>query len=309
MKKEVKDRLNKLMPGRVQFNAGLAPLTTFRLGGPAAALAEPDSMEELTGLLEVLRQSGQPWFILGGGSNVLFRDGGFKGVVLRLGRHFSKVTVTGADGPDVFVEAGAAAPTASLVRLCRRQGLAGLEFLAGIPGWIGGALAMNAGAQSGQICQAVTRIDLMTPDQGLLALSGPDIKAVYRSLELPEGAVILKAAFRLKQSRPEAVEALVRDILARRRAGQPQGVRSAGCIFRNPVGDAAGRLIDQAGLKGRRQGQAWVAREHANFIVHRGQARSEDVVGLVETVRSEVKARFGVDLEPEIKIVGSDVET
>ena len=308
MKKEVKDKLSKLMPGRVQFDVGLAPLTTFRLGGPASVLAEPDSVEELTSLLEAVRGAEVPWFILGGGSNVIFRDGGFKGVVLRLGRSFSKVSVTGGDGSEVLVEAGAAAPTAALVRLCRRRGLSGLEFLAGIPGWVGGALAMNAGAQSGEICQAVTRIDLVTPNDGFMVISGREIKAAYRGLELPEGSVILKAAFRLKQSQPEAVEALVQDILAKRRAGQPKGVRSAGCIFRNPPGDAAGRLIDQAGLKGRRQGQAWVAREHANFIVHGGRARAEDVIGLLETVRSEVKARFGVDLEPEVKIVGSDVE-
>ena len=308
MKQEVKDRLKRLMPDRVQFHVGLAPLTTFRLGGPAEVLAEPDSVEELTGLLETVQAENLPWFILGGGSNILFRDGGFQGVVVRLGRRFSKIAVTGGDGHEVLVEAGAAAPTSALVKLCRRQGLSGLEFLAGIPGWIGGALAMNAGAQGGEICKAVTRIDLVTLSGTLTTLSGPAIKAAYRGLELPAGAVILKAVFRLQQSEPEAVEALVQDILARRRAVQPKGVRSAGSIFRNPPGDAAGRLIDKAGLKGRRQGQAWVAREHANFIVHGGQARSEDVIGLMNTVRSEVKAKFGVDLEPEVKIIGSDME-
>ncbi|MFH1138916.1 MAG: UDP-N-acetylmuramate dehydrogenase [Pseudomonadota bacterium] len=302
---EAVQALDSIMPGRVRRDQPLAGLTTFRLGGPAAAFVEPENRDELAAVLRLARELALPLFILGGGSNVLFRDGGFPGVVIRLGRGLAGVeAVPDLDRPGARVTVGAAERNARLVRYCLEKGLSGLEFLAGIPGRVGGALAMNAGAHGGEIANALAELEIMTPDGQIAALARSEIKARYRGLELPAGAVILSGTFHLAPADPREVKSAVAGLLARRLAGQPRGVHSAGCVFRNPAGQSAGRLIDQAGLKGLMVGRAFVAPEHANFIVHRGGAAAWQVLALMEAVKSAVKARFGLDLEPEIKIVG-----
>lgn len=307
MEPEIKKALIELGAGRIALDASLADLTTFGLGGPAAALAEPDTLEELTRLMQFIHAQDLPWFILGGGSNILVRDGGFPGVAVRLGRGFAEVTAN-ADGGQILVRAGASTPTAQLLAFCRREGYAGLEFLAGIPGWIGGALVMNAGTHDGQIMDRVTRVTCLNQDAGIEDIPREQLKAGYRKLELPEGVIILGAEFRLEASTPEAVDAKVKDNLARRASTQPKGVKSAGCIFKNPPGDYAGRLIDEAGLKGKSAGRAWVSDEHANFIVHRGKATAGQVLRLIDRVRQTVLEKYRVELETEIRIVGVDGE-
>ncbi len=304
----IKKRLDELVPGRVTYEAPLAGMTTFGLGGPAKALIEPNTEKELSAVLELVRENKLPLFILGGGSNVLFRDGGFPGVVIRLGPGFAELTVLEHNGEGVRVEAGAAALTAKLVTLCRREGLSGLEFLAGIPGRVGGALAMNAGARGGEIGQALSSLIVMDAEGQVAEIGAERIKVSYRKLELTENTVILKGMFNLRASRSEKVKTEIRRILERRLAAQPRRVKSAGCVFKNPPNQAAGRLIDEAGLKGRTVGGAWVAREHANFIVHDGRANAGQIIELMEIVRKEVKDKFGVLLDPEIKIVGMNGE-
>jgi len=244
--------------------------------------------------------------VLGGGSNVLVRDGGFPGVVIQLGRVFSRITPVESSSREILIEAGAAAFLARLVNWTRNKGLSGIEFLAGIPGWIGGALVMNAGAQGGEISRAVRSITVINQEGRIQELARAQLGFGYRRLDLPQGTVILKGLFALRRSSPKEVKDRVKEVLIRRRAGQPQGLKSAGCVFKNPPEEAAGRLIEMAGLKGRTVGHAWVAHEHANFIVHRGRATAGEVLDLLDLVRSEVKTRFGVELEPEIKIVGTD---
>ncbi|MFH1092067.1 MAG: UDP-N-acetylmuramate dehydrogenase [Pseudomonadota bacterium] len=304
MEAEIKKRLQELAPDRVRFDAPLAGLTTLQIGGPAEVLIEPESLEQLRGVMNLVRRESLPWFILGGGSNVLFDDQGFSGVVLRLGQGFASLRVLESGGDEVLVEAGAAALTAGLLSLSRRQGLSGLEFLAGIPGRLGGALAMNAGAQGGQVMDAVHSLEVLEASNNLGRLDRDELRASYRQLDLPPGTVILKGIFRLHRATTEEVGARIEQVLTRRRQTQPHGVRSAGCVFKNPPGDSAGRLIDRAGLKGRQIGQVWVSEEHANFIVHRGRATSGQVLELMEIIRRDVKGKFGVELEPEIKIVG-----
>jgi UDP-N-acetylmuramate dehydrogenase len=307
MEPEIKKAITELGLEHVSFDAPLAGLTTFGLGGPAEVLAEPDSPEELTRLMHFIRAQDIPWFILGGGSNLLVRDGGVPGVVIRLGHGFAEIKIA-VQEDHIALEAGAAAPTAQIVSLCRREGYAGLEFLAGIPGWIGGAVAMNAGTHEGQILDRVIRITCLNRDAELESTLRKDLVADYRSLELPEGTIILGVEFRLEQAAPEAVEAKVKDNLARRSATQPKGVKSAGCIFKNPAGDYAGRLIDEAGLKGKSAGRAWVSEDHANFIVHRGKATAEQVLRLIERVRQTILDKYNVELETEIRVVGVDRE-
>lgn len=309
MEREIKVRLGELTSGRVRFDEPLAPFTTFGLGGPAAALVEPESVSELKAVLKYARKTGLPFVILGAGSNVLFREGGFPGLVLRFGETFSEIKIIGTSGDGlVTVEAGAGAPLSRLMDFTRENGLSGLEFLCGIPGSVGGAMFMNAGAFGGEIADAASKLVVITPEGDMDDLESDRIWAEYRRLHLPEGSIILKVLFSLNQSASGSVKEKCREYLNRRRDIQPAGLKSAGSVFKNPPKEPAGRLIDQAGLKGRRIGRAWVSEEHANFIVHKGDARADDVIELIGIIQREVKARFGVDLEPEIKILGLDAD-
>ncbi|MBW1709176.1 MAG: UDP-N-acetylmuramate dehydrogenase [Deltaproteobacteria bacterium] len=301
-------RLDQLAPGHVKFDEPLAHLTTFGLGGPADALVEPDSISELSEVLRFARNRRMPLFLLAAGSNVLFRDGGFPGVVVKLGPGFSKLDVLGSDGDRVTVEAGAAVSIGSLIKFLQKEGLSGLEFLAGIPGTVGGALAMNAGAFGGEISDLLHVLHVLDADGQVKKLSQSQISASYRHLDLPDGSIIVKAMFILTRSTTGQVKEKIRGYLGRRWTVQPTGVKSAGSIFKNPSLEPAGKLIDQAGLKGRSIGRAWVSEKHANFIVHRGEACAGDVIQLIDLVQSEVRKKFGVELEPEIIIEGVDRE-
>ena len=305
MDRETRRMIERIAQDHVEFDAPLAGCTTFGLGGPARALVGPESVDELAAVLAACRQKKLPVFILGGGSNVLVLDGGYPGLVLRLGNSFAGIRRLESDGSHVLVEAGAAEPTARLVEHTRKRGWSGLECLAGIPGWVGGALAMNAGTRDGRIMDAVARLEVLTAEGRTACFERNDLEAGYRRLDLPKGAVILKGVFRLTPGEPDAVAAGIKAVMDRRGKSQPKGVRSAGCIFKNPPGDFAGRLIDRAGLKGKTAGGAWIAGEHANFIVHRGNATAGDVVALMELARSAVRERFDVELEPEILVIGT----
>jgi UDP-N-acetylmuramate dehydrogenase len=309
MERAIKMRLDELTSGRVRFEEPLAPLTTFGLGGPAAALLEPESIAELKAVLGYVNRTGLPFVFLGAGSNVLFREGGFPGLVIRFGEAFSEIRIidSGREG-FISVEAGAGAPLSRLMDFTKDNGLSGLEFLSGIPGSVGGAMCMNAGAFGGEITKCAVKLTLIAP-WGDIDELGPDrIRAEYRRLQLPEGAVILSAVFSLTQSTTETVKEKCRDYLNRRWAIQPTGIKSAGSVFKNPPDGPAGKFIDEAGLKGRRVGEAWVSEKHANFIIHKGQAKASDVIELISIVQKEVKTRFGIDLEPEIRIYGQDTE-
>lgn len=292
-----------MCPDRVEFNRPLASLTTYGLGGQAWAVARPDTVDQLRRLMAWAAARHWPVFVLGGGSNVLFSDQGFQGLIIRLGRGFQRLEALGADSGRVVVSVGAAVKTPLLVARCREWGWAGLEFLAGIPGVVGGALAMNAGASGGEIVDAVSSVEVMWADGRVRRLARTDLKPDYRGLGLPDDAVILGAVFDLTPDDPPAIKARIRDIMVRRSQGQPRGVKSAGCVFKNPSGESAGRLIDRAGLKGAAEGGAFVSPKHANFIVHRGRASSADVTRLIRRVKDEVARRHGCELETEIKII------
>lgn len=308
MRPEVKSELIRLFPNRVRFDISLADLTTYGLGGPAMALVEPDTVTEIQAVLGLAAAWNIPWVVLGGGSNVLFRDGGFPGLVIRLGAGMAKIELIAARGQRAIVQAGAAAPLAALVQLARKQGLSGLECLAGIPGWVGGALVMNAGAYGSYITDTLLYLEIIDAQGNMIRLEKDRLGAHYRGVNLPPQAVIVSGTFELERVESRQVEAKAAEIVGRRLAGQPKGVKSAGCVFKNPIGQPAGRLIDQAGLKGRTIGGAWVASEHANFIVHRGQATAADVLTLMATVQAAVKEKFGIELELEIKVLGVNGE-
>jgi UDP-N-acetylmuramate dehydrogenase len=274
----------------------LASGTTFRIGGPARWLVEPDSPEQAADTLRAARECDLAVRLLGGGSNLLVRDAGVDGVVLRLSR-LSGVE-WGADG-SVTVGGGASLPR--LVREATRRGLSGLEGLTGVPGSVAGALVMNAGGRHGEICASVRWVDVLDSDGTPRRLSRAEAGFRYRDSDL-RGRIVLGARLELASTDPAALASRYTDIMRDKKETQPLGKPNAGCIFKNPAGEKAGRLIDQCGLKDARAGAARVSSLHANFIINEGRAAADDVLSLIDRIRAEVAARRGIFLDLEILV-------
>jgi UDP-N-acetylmuramate dehydrogenase len=284
--------------GRVQASAALAPFTWFRVGGPAEWLVRPADVDDMLLLLRDL-PGAVPLTVIGAASNLIVRDGGVRGVVLRLaGRGFGDVAVE-ADG----VVAGAAALDATVAEHAAAAGLAGLEFLSGIPGAIGGAVAMNAGAYGAEVKDSLDWAEVATPD-GLLRLTAADLAFAYRKAVLPPRGVVVRARFRAMPGDAAAIAARMAEIRAAREATQPVRARTGGSTFKNPPGAKAWALVDAAGCRGLRQGGAQVSEKHTNFLLNTGGATAADIEGLGETVRARVLASSGIALEWEIKRIG-----
>lgn len=268
----------------------LSELTTLKVGGPA----EVWEVEDTAGLVNA---TAEPFLVIGGGSNLLVSDTGVSERVVRLGRSFNDVR-NFAGQHDVWL--GAATPLPGLVRRAQKAGLSGLEGLLGVPAVLGGAVAMNAGTRYGEMSDTLQEVELFV-NGALERLPADALQLSYRHAVLPPGAVVTRARLRLTPSTPAAVEATLAKVDSAR-AGQPK-VKSAGCAFKNPPGDSAGRIIDAAGLKGLRRGDAMVASEHGNFILNLGAATAADVVELVSAIRKEL-SRVGADLELEWRLWG-----
>ncbi len=285
--------------GRVQHDAPLAPATWFRVGGAAEALVRPADAEDLCGFLRALPPE-LPVTVLGAASNLIVRDGGLPGVVLRLGRGFSEVTVE-ADG----VIAGAACLDATVAEHAAAAGLGGLEFLCGIPGALGGAVAMNAGAYGGDMAGCLDWAEIVTRDGGLVRVPAQRLALTYRHSALPPEAVVVRARLRATPGDPAAIAARMAQIRASREATQPVRARTGGSTFRNPEdGMKAWELIDAAGCRGLRRGGAQVSEKHCNFLLNTGGATAADLEGLGEEVRRRVHAASGISLLWEIRRIG-----
>jgi UDP-N-acetylmuramate dehydrogenase len=296
--------LRAALGARLRVDEPLARHTSMRVGGPADVLAMPESAAQLADVLASATTAGVRVTLLGGGSNVLVGDGGIRGVVVKLGRGFSATEwLETAAGPRV--RAGAAVQLGRLARAAVARGLAGLEYAEGIPGTVGGALFMNAGAYGGDLSTVVDAVEGIVPGAGPVEMRGEALRFRYRRAELPRGFVVTAVTFALGHDEVDAVRARMNEARRRRLAGQPQGNPSAGSIFKNPNGDFAGRLIEGAGLKGARAGRARISDRHANFIVNEGGARASDVKTLMDVAQREVWERSGVWLEPEVQLVGS----
>ncbi|HEV3339321.1 MAG TPA: UDP-N-acetylmuramate dehydrogenase [Pirellulales bacterium] len=275
----------------------LAPHTWFRLGGPAEYFAEPRNVEELASLIKRCHEEGLTVRLLGGGSNILVRDEGVPGVVVRLAdAGFAQTEIRGRR-----VTAGGGAKIGHVISMAVREGLAGLEPLVGIPGTIGGALHGNAGSRGGDLGQWVRRATVMARSGEIFERQREELVFAYRHSSLDE-LVILSAEFELDPDDPEQLTKRMQKQWIVKKAAQPLGHQSAGCIFKNPRGMSAGMLIDQAGLKGTRVGGAEVSDRHANFIIAEPGATTQDVLRLIELVRSRVADRLGVELELEIEV-------
>jgi UDP-N-acetylmuramate dehydrogenase len=286
--------------GRVRFAEPLSRHTSFRIGGPADAWIEVETVDEIRTLTDLAARTAVPLVIFGGGTNVLVSDNGIRGLVVKLGRPFA--VIDWRDGGQVRV--GAAAPFKKLVTEAAARGLSGLEFAEGIPGSIGGGLLMNAGAFGGEIAQALVAVHGVDQREGVQVLPRTALRVGYRFFDLPPGFVVTHVDFALRPDDPVAIRARIGDAKQRRERHQPLGWPNAGSIFKNPPGAYAGRLIESAGLKGRRVGGAMVSERHANFIVNVDRATAADVRRLMDEIADTVWKANAVRLTPEIKLVG-----
>jgi len=277
----------------------LADLTSFHIGGPADLFVSVESETELQEAMTAAHCEGIPAFCLGAGTNLLVSDRGVRGLVVRLGESFRKITIV-----DWHVVAGAAVDFGVLVETVVEHGLAGLEFGEGIPGSVGGGLVMNAGAFGGEIARVVSLVHGVSREGRAERLTRDRVGFAYRRTSLAAGFIITRVEFDLTHGDRAQLRARVAEIHAQRMARQPRGVPNAGSIFKNPPGGFAGRLLEGAGLKGTRVGAAAFSDQHANFIVNLGGARAEEVRTLIEMARNRVKEQSGVWLEPEVKLVG-----
>ncbi len=292
--------LAALLRGSVRVGEPMARHTTYRLGGPAAAFVEPADLGDLRACLAYCRDHGLGYLVVGEGSNLLVSDRGLPDTVVI---HLSSGEFNRLEPRADHIVAGAGVPLRSLVALAKERGIASLVFMAGIPGTLGGALMMNAGTSAGDMASVVDWVDVMTSDGEVDRLPAEACGFGYRTSGFPEGGIVVRARLRVVPGDQAEVARRIDGYLARRRATQPVG-RTAGCVFRNPPGGHAGRLIDQAGLKGLTVGAARVSEVHGNFVVAGRGARAEDVWNLARRVRDEVRARFQVDLELENVLVG-----
>lgn len=277
----------------------MAAHCSFRIGGPAAALALPASAEELAALGALLREKGVKPFVMGNGTNLLVTDGALDRFVIQCGAGLSAIHI---DNETISAEAGATLAQTAAAALSAE--LTGLEFAAGIPGSVGGGVSMNAGAYGGELRDVVVKTDYLDADMRLCSVAGDGHAFAYRHSAFSESeCIILRSEMRLVRGEHETIAARMRELAAKRRASQPLDMPSAGSTFKRPVGGYAAALIDEAGLKGCRIGGAMVSEKHAGFVVNAGGASFDDVLALMEYIQETVFARTGIRLEPEVKIV------
>ncbi|MFA4029307.1 MAG: hypothetical protein GDYSWBUE_002175 [Candidatus Fervidibacterota bacterium] len=299
---EMKEGLRKLLRTEPLFDEPMSSHTTVRVGGPADAFVSVYSLDELRMLLSFLREHQLPLFVLGCGSNIIVRDGGIRGVVVRLNGEFTKISFNGT-----VVRAGAGALLSHLINAAADMGLSGLEPAVGVPGTVGGAVISNAGTATEYIGERVLSVSVLAEDGTQFEVDREALSFGYRhSNVLDFGKLVIAAVLELERSSPERARERIERLVEHRRRTQPITIPSAGCVFKNPPNERAGRLIDMAGLKGFKLGRAQVSEMHANFIVNLGGATAREVIELTEFVRRAVYEKFGVLLEYEVQIVGEE---
>jgi UDP-N-acetylmuramate dehydrogenase len=294
-------RVTSRIEGKILYNEPLRNHTTWRIGGPADVFIEPASRKDIALLLEFARENNQPVTVIGNGSNLLVSDNGLKGVVIKIGDALGHVRIV---EEKLIAEAGA--KLGRVTAIAQAAGLGGLEFAVGIPASIGGAVTMNAGANGAAMADVVDTVTVMDYQAREHVLSAADLDFGYRTSRLQRlEAVVVEIELRLAPRDPLEIRRRSEEYLRRRRVTQPLDSPSAGSVFKNPPGEAAGRLIELAGAKGLRVGDAVVSEKHANFIINAGKAKSEDVLLLIGRVREMVRDKFGIELELEVKVIGN----
>ncbi|CAM2827764.1 UDP-N-acetylmuramate dehydrogenase [Paenibacillus sediminis] len=293
-------KLSENNVGTILPNESLAKYTTWKIGGPADVLVIPDTKEQLVNLVKLLHSEQIPWMQIGRGSNMLVSDKGVRGVVIKLGSGLDTY-----EFQDTVVKAGGGLSFVKLSVLAGKEGLTGLEFAGGIPGTVGGAVYMNAGAHGSDVSRIFKSAEIVLGTGELVTYAAEDMKFGYRHSVLHEKAgIVVEATFQLAHGDRKEIAAAMASYKDRRRRTQPLQLPCAGSVFRNPPGDHAARLIESAGLKGLKVGGAEVSTQHANFIVNTGQATAEDVLTLMRKIQETIKSEYDIQLVPEVYVVG-----
>ena len=283
----------------IRVDEAMAKHTTLRVGGPADLFVEPASEADLAALLKFCREHAMPFFILGRGSNLLVRDGGYRGMIICLSQpEVSRIEIIGQQ-----VRCCAGAKLKAVAVEAKRHGLSGLEFLEGIPGSVGGALRMNAGAMGSATFDAVVSVRMMGYDGTVREMAAADMQVEYRSCVTLKNNIALEVLFKCVPADPEKIQARMKEYSEKRWSSQP-AAPSAGCMFKNPRDIPAGRLIDELGLKGTRVGGARISEEHGNFLVNDGKATAGDVLALIGMLQAKAKSARGVELHTEVEVIG-----
>ncbi len=289
--------------GRLSFMEPMSRHTSLRIGGPADIFAVPGNAAALVCLHDYLLRNGTAFFPLGAGTNILVRDGGIEGAVICFSA-FRTIETVAEDGDFAYLSAGAGAYLQGIVAIAKERGYSGIEGLAGIPGTIGGAICGNAGSFGYEMQDVLVSIDVMASQGGIRKVRPEDISFGYRTSDILPTDLLLGATIKLRKEKKEEVAARIEHFMNMKRESQPVRELSAGCVFKNPGGQSAGKLIDEAGCKGMRVGDVVVSAVHANFFINTGKACAADFIRLMQEVSARVGSRFGIDLEPEIRIVG-----
>jgi UDP-N-acetylmuramate dehydrogenase len=300
---KIRSTLEGVSDVEFRFDEPLARHTTFRVGGPVRLLARPRSESALCAILERIRDSDVPFVVLGAGSNVLALDGPLEMAVIQLHLAGNGLRSGQRSKGQTILYAGAGTKLQELIRYCIENGLEGLEPLSGIPGTVGGALVMNAGTPSGAIADNLLQVDLVNRDGKRRSIRTEELTPGYRTMGIEKNSIVLGACFKLGSCPVEILKGRAEQILQNRRRTQPLRYPSAGSVFKNPDAGFAGALIEKAGLKGCRIGDAEVSKKHANWIINRGSACARDIVCLIEKIENEIYGTFGVRLEREIRIL------
>lgn len=305
MAKSIRESIIAAAEGGVHWDCPLAPYTSFGIGGPADALVVVESVAELGDLLKCFAENGLAWRFIGRGSNLLVSDSGFAGVVLLFGKGLSGIEdLTEPGTGEITIRVGAGCSLAKLLNWCTERGYSGLEFAAGIPGSLGGAVMMNAGAMGKEIAGVISALEVMSLAAGVETLSLDDLEFTYRAWTNQGVAenkrIVLSVDLHLVPGDTVSIQKRCRENIRIRKEKQPRIEKNAGSFFKNPPGDSAGRLIEASGLKGKRCGGAMVSPVHANFIVNTGAATAGDVCRLMDIVTEQVKKDSGVQLFPEV---------
>ena len=283
----------------VRINEPMMKHTSFRAGGAARWFAVPETAEELKAVLAACRKADTPWYVIGNGSNLLVSDKGFPGVIISTDK-FDRLEVNGTE-----ISVGAGVMLSKLANTAYKAGLIGLEFAAGIPGTVGGACVMNAGAYGSEMINVLKSVTVLTPEGNVETLPAESLELGYRTSVIPKkGYLVLEAVMSLTEGNMEESKALMDDLAFRRKDKQPLEFPSAGSTFKRPAGHFAGKLIEDCGLKGFTVGGAQVSEKHAGFVINKGGATASDIYNLCKEVEKRVKAEFGVSLEMEVKLLG-----
>lgn len=309
MTPEITKNLAAFWKGPALWNHPMADFSSLKVGGPAEVVLVADEVEQLTGLIPWLQERHIPWRLIGRGSNILVSDRGIRGAVILLGDGFKSLALldtTAENSP--LLKVGAGCSLMKMIAFCVAEGLSGAEFLVGIPGSIGGAIVMNAGAWGMEISEITCSVTVLKPSGLIAEKSRRQCDFSYRQWGGNEEDIVIAATFRLKRGRQKEIAATCEKLRQMRMEKQPLHLPSAGSFFKNPPAETAGRLIEQAGLKGYRVGGAMVSEQHANFIVNTGNATAKDIFDLFHRIRAEVMTKFNILLEPEIHILGEPEE-